>query len=165
MNDYILVKNLRGQSWDKISNQTWLSILHRFIVPHCDSFSLDTIMSIAELAKISAFNEYQPPLVRQANNCPFGYSDEGGAMDHHSKVAVFELNYWAAESLACVDFNAWHIGSESSCADELLFWNQSKLKVQAVPYQSMIQFMGLSQSELKQLFDCEANISSHLYPN
>ena len=108
MNDYILVKNLRGNSWDKISNLTWLSILHRFIVPTCDGFSLDTITNIAELAKISAFNEYHPSLARTANYCPFGYPDESGTADHHRKVAVFELNYWAADIVDKVGIASKH---------------------------------------------------------
>ncbi len=160
MSDYILIMKLRGNSWDFIPHLTWQSILHRFILPTCDGFSLDTVTSSAELAKLSAFEDYRPRLLLTERYLPYRHTD----VSHHGTVAVFELDHWAAQCICSVDFNVWNLANESSCADELLFWNQSQLKVQAIPYDGRIEFKGLSPSELKQLQDCERGISQHLYP-
>ncbi len=164
MTVHMLMVNARGTSWDYIPNELWRSILFRFAVPSCNGISFETIQNPGDVGRLEAFSEHKPHYLRNDQfkpySCPMDCHDPES---HMLNVAVFEFSEWIARLISQTDFNAWHASNAGSDVDELVFWNDSDIKLHAIPYEGQAYFHNLTGTEKRLLIDSDARVESNLY--
>lgn len=167
----LLIFNLKedganGPSWDYIPEDIWQLILTEFIAKYCDSFGLDCIEDEAALKDIMPFRNDQPKLLKLKKYSPFHLPNnlpKDQWMGYKSDSPSFELTPDAIKSFKAIELGCWNAGNDETPADELVFWQGEYEKVLAIPYEGMIYFSNLTDTEREQLVSLDPRIIKNLH--
>ncbi len=153
-------------SWNSIEEDLWRKIVNRFVMVTCDAFAFKGIGSLEELKGYAPFKDWLP----EAKDINVKYVPESIAVDdpepedYYESVSLFNLTDRAVELILSVPFAGWSVLDEDVVkTDEILFFQESKLKVQAVPYEDEIFFLNLTEKELNFLDSIDDAILKNLH--
>ncbi|QOV91878.1 hypothetical protein [Humisphaera borealis] len=153
---YIYRLDALTQSWHAVPSEHWRSIVAFLREDGISTFGLKNVVSLDDLRKAWPFRLWTGRVEGTIKYQPY----HGVAK---VDIARWEFNSEAELALTDTPLSLWSSHNEHFPTDEIVFFAQDDNRAIVVPYENMILFMNMSESDIERLgnFDCE--ILPHLY--
>ena len=164
MTTHVLMKYLRGSSWEYIPDDMWRNTLNRFATKFCDSVSFDCFTTPDDIGNLTVFADHCLAYIGQSfykpTSIPISVADPDTYLHD---VALFHFDEWIASLILQQPLNNWHTENEGTHADEMVLWAGDRMKLHAIPYEGKAYFDDWTANELQCLMDADGRIERNLY--